>query len=230
VEDDVADRAVNTDLFDELARVGKALGSGKRLELLDLLAQGPRSVADLASAAGLGLTTASAHLQTLRRGGLVTGDRDGTTIRYRLAGTDVAALLLRVRGVAAAHLPDVVAARDRYLGPLTTDNSAHEEVGRDELLRRTRAGEIVVLDVRPATEYRAGHIPGAVSIPVQELADRLDELPAGADVVAYCRGAWCVLAHDAVRLLTARGRRAYRLVDGMLEWRLDGRPVEVDAA
>lgn len=226
----MGDRAVKTDLFDELARVGKALGSGKRLELLDLLAQGPRSVADLAAAAGLGMTTVSAHLQTMRRGGLVTGDRDGTTIRYRLVGADVAGLLLQVRRVAATHLPDVAAARDRYLGPLTADDPAREEIGRDELLRRARAGEVVVLDVRPAAEYRAGHIPGAVSIPVDELADRLDELPTEADVVAYCRGAWCVFAHDAVRLLTARGRRAYRLVDGMLEWRLDDRPVEVGAA
>jgi rhodanese-related sulfurtransferase/DNA-binding transcriptional ArsR family regulator len=229
VEDDVGDRAAKTDLLDELARVGKALGSGARLELLDLLAQGPRSVADLAAAAGLGLTTASAHLQTLRRGGLVTGDRDGTTIRYRLSGPDVATVLAAVRAVATAHLPDVVAARDRYLGPPAADDPAREEIGRDELLRRARAGEVVVLDVRPAAEYRSGHIPGAVSIPVDELADRLDELPGDLDVVAYCRGAWCVFAHDAVRLLTARGRRAYRLVDGMLEWRLDDRPVEVAA-
>ncbi|MDN5932559.1 MAG: metalloregulator ArsR/SmtB family transcription factor [Pseudonocardia sp.] len=226
----MGDRAVKTDLFDELARVGKALGSGTRLELLDRLAQGPRSVADLAAAAGLGMTTASAHLQTLRRGGLVVGDRDGTTIRYRLAGTDVATLFAQLRAVASAHLPDVVAARDRYLGPLSADDPAHDEIGRDELLRRARTGEIVVLDVRPAPEYRAGHIPGAVSIPVDELADRLDELPADAEVVAYCRGAWCVLAHDAVRLLTARGRRACRLVDGMLEWRLDDRPIETEAA
>lgn len=222
----MGDRAAKTDLLDELARVGKALGSGARLELLDLLAQGPRSVADLAATAGLGLTTASAHLQTLRRGGLVTGDRDGTTIRYRLTGPDVVGLLDRLRVVATAHLPDVAAARDRYLGEPT----AGDEVGRDELMRRARAGEVVVLDVRPAPEYRAGHIPGAVSIPVDELAGRLDELPGGVDVVVYCRGAWCVLAHDAVRLLTARGRRAHRLVDGMLEWRLDDRPVEVSAA
>ncbi len=226
----MGDRAVKTDLFDELARVGKALGSGKRLELLDLLAQAPRSVADLAATAGLNLTTASAHLQTLRRAGLITGDRDGTTIRYRLAGDDVVALLVRLRGVAVARLPDVVAARGRYLGPLSADDPAHEEIGRDELLRRARAGEVVVLDVRPTLEYRAGHIPGAVSIPVDELADRIGELPPDAEVVAYCRGAWCVFAHDAVRLLTARGRRAYRLVDGMPEWRLDDRPVEVDAA
>ncbi|MBW0116168.1 ArsR/SmtB family transcription factor [Pseudonocardia abyssalis] len=230
----MGDRSAKTNLLDELARVGKALGSGTRLELLDLLTQGPRSVADLAAAAGLGLTTTSAHLQTLRRGGLVTGDRDGTTIRYRLSGPDVAALLAAVRAVATVHLPDVVAARDRYLGLPTTDDPARddparEEIGRDELLRRARAGEIVVLDVRPRSEYRAGHIPGAVSIPADELADRLDELPDDVDVVAYCRGAWCVLSHDAVRLLTARGHRAYRLVDGMLEWRLDDRPVEVAA-
>lgn len=226
----MADRQRKTELFDALARVGKALGSGTRLELLDLLAQGPRSVADLAGTARLGLTTASAHLQTLKHAGLVVGDRDGTTIRYRLADTDVAALYVQLRTVAATHLPDVAAARDRYLGPPTPDDPAREQVGRDELLRRARAGEIVVLDVRPTAEYRAGHIPGAVCIPVDELADRLDELPADTEVVAYCRGAYCVFAHDAVRLLTARGRRARRLVDGMLEWRLDDRPVKVDAA
>jgi rhodanese-related sulfurtransferase/DNA-binding HxlR family transcriptional regulator len=217
----MGDRVAKSALFDQFARVGKALGSGKRLELLDLLAQGERTVDALARAAELGLTTASAHLQTLKQANLVTTRREGTKVHYRLAGTDVAALYAQVRTVAGAHLPDVEAARSAYLGP---DDA--EQVGRDELLRRARNGEVVVLDVRPREEFQAGHIPGAVSIPVEELADELGDLPADQEVVAYCRGAYCVLAHDAVRLLTAHGRTARRLADGMLEWRLAGLPVE----
>jgi rhodanese-related sulfurtransferase/DNA-binding transcriptional ArsR family regulator len=211
------------ELFEQLARVGKALGNGKRLELLDLLAQGARSVADLADAAALGMTTTSAHLQTLRQAGLVAGSREGTTIRYRLVDGDVAALYAQLRDVATARLPDVAAARARYLG--VQDGEDVEQIGRDELLRRAQAGEIVVLDVRPTAEFAAGHIPGALSIPIDELPDRLSELPADLDVVAYCRGAYCVFAHDAVRLLTTAGRRALRLEAGMLEWRLADQPV-----
>jgi rhodanese-related sulfurtransferase/DNA-binding transcriptional ArsR family regulator len=220
----MGDAVRKSELFEQLARVGKALGSGKRLELLDLLAQGPRSVADLAAACGLGLTTASAHLQVLRRSGLVVTTREGTTIRYRLADPGVAALYAQLREV-AAHLPDVDRARSRYLG--TEDGDTVEQIGRDELLRRAQAGEVVVLDVRPALEFAAGHIPGAVSIPIDELPDRLSELPADVEVVAYCRGAYCVLAHEAVRLLADSGRRAVRLADGMLEWRLADLPVAV---
>ena len=219
----MGDAVRKSELFEQLARVGKALGNGKRLELLDLLAQGPRSVADLATTAGLGLTTASAHLQTLRQAGLVTTSREGTTIRYRLADTDVAALYVQLREVAAAHLPDVDVARARYLG--TGDVDDIEQVGREELLRRAEAGEVVVLDVRPTPEFAAGHIPGAVSIPIDELPARLSELPADVKVVAYCRGTYCVFAHEAVRLLTTHGRRAARLAEGMLEWRLAGQPV-----
>jgi rhodanese-related sulfurtransferase/DNA-binding MarR family transcriptional regulator len=219
----MGDVALKAELFEQLARVGKALGSGKRLELLDLLSQGPRSVADLAATAGLGLTTASMHLKALREAGLVATTREGTTIRYRLAGDDVAALFAQLRRVAAAHLADVGVARDRYLG--TEDGEDTEVVGRDELLHRVESGEVIVLDVRPTPEFAAGHIPGALSIPLDELPDRLAELPADVDVVAYCRGAYCVLAHDAVRLLTAHGRRAVRLAEGMLEWRLDHQPV-----
>jgi rhodanese-related sulfurtransferase/DNA-binding transcriptional ArsR family regulator len=219
----MGDAARKSELFEQLARVGKALGSGKRLELLDLLAQGPRSVADLAAAAGLGLTTASAHLQTLKQAGLVATSREGTTIRYRLADADVAALYAQIRTVAVARLPDVDAARTRYLGIEAGEDT--EQVDRDELLRRALAGEVVVLDVRPAPEFAAGHIPGAVSIPIDELPERLSELPADLEVVAYCRGAYCVFAHEAVRLLTAHGRRAARLAEGMLEWRLADQPV-----
>jgi rhodanese-related sulfurtransferase/DNA-binding transcriptional ArsR family regulator len=219
----MGDAGRKSELFEQLARVGKALGSGKRLELLDLLAQAPRSVADLAATAGLGLTTASAHLQTLKQAGLVATSREGTTIRYRLADADVAALFAQLRDVAAARLPDVEAARVRYLG--IDDGADTDQVDREELLRRAQAGEVVVLDVRPAIEFAAGHIPGAVSIPLDELPRRLSELPADVEVVAYCRGAYCVLAHDAVRILDAEGRRAVRLAEGMLEWRLAELPV-----
>lgn len=228
----MGNRARKAELFDQLARVGKALASGRRLELLELLAQGPRGVADLASVAGLGLTTASAHLQTLKRAGLVATTREGTTIRYRLADTDVAALFVHLREVAAARLPDVDAARTRYLSGAAPGTAVPdiEQVGSDELLRRAKAGEVVVLDVRPALEYAAAHIPGALSIPIDELPTRLAEIPADTEVVAYCRGAYCVFAHDAVRLLTAHGHRASRLADGMVEWRLADYPVATGAA
>ncbi|UJW29954.1 metalloregulator ArsR/SmtB family transcription factor [Saccharothrix sp. AJ9571] len=215
----MGDRGAKTALFDQFARVGKALGSGKRLELLDLLAQGERTVESLARAAELGLTTASAHLQTLKQANLVTTRRDGTKIYYRLAGDDVAALYALVQAVAVEHLADVEAARAAYLGSET------EEVTREELLRRVRSGGATVIDVRPREEYAAGHIPGAVSIPLEDLAERLAELPLDQEIVAYCRGAYCVFAHDAVRLLIAAGRPARRLADGMLEWRLADLPV-----
>jgi rhodanese-related sulfurtransferase/DNA-binding HxlR family transcriptional regulator len=218
LEKAMGDRAAKTALFDQFARVGKVLASGKRLELVDLLAQGERTVDALARAAGLGLTTASAHLQTLKRANLVATRRAGTKIYYRLAGPDVAALFASLRSVANTHLPDVEAARVAYLGKDT------EQVTRDELLRRADSG-VTVLDVRPREEYQAGHVPGAVSVPLGELPERLAELPADQEIVAYCRGAYCVLAHDAVRLLTAAGRRARRLADGMLEWRLADLPV-----
>jgi rhodanese-related sulfurtransferase len=209
-------------LFEGFAQVGKALGSPKRLELLDLLAQGERSVEVLAGRAGLGLTTASNHLQILRQAGLVLTRKDGTKVYYRLTGADVAALWVQVRDVASAHLADVDRARSAYLG-----EDDVEEVTRDELLRRLEAGDVTVIDVRPGEEYAAGHIPGALSFPVDELADRLAEQPAGATIVAYCRGAYCVMAHEAVRALTTEGLRAVRLTDGMLEWRLADLPVAI---
>lgn len=215
------DRTGKAALFDALAASGKALSNGKRLVLLDLLAQGERSVDALAGAAGLGLTTASAHLQTLKQAGLVTTRREGTRVLYRLAGDDVAALYEMLQRVAHAHLAAAGQARAAYLGPEDTG-----QLTREELLERVKEGGVTVIDVRPAEEYATGHIPGAVSIPLDQLEARLAELPAGAEVVAYCRGANCVLAHDAVRLLSARGRTAKRLADGMLEWRVAALPVE----
>jgi rhodanese-related sulfurtransferase len=213
----MADREAKDLLLNEFAAVGKALGNPKRLELLDLLAQAPRSVDDLATTAGLGTSTCSAHLQALKEAGLVSHRRDGKRIVYRLAGDDVAELWDRLRRVAQRHRPRTEEARRGYLG---ADDAA--PVGTEELLRRLRAGEAVVVDVRPATEYAAGHLPGAVHIPLDELADRLAELPEDRELVAYCRGRYCVLAHDAVRLLRARDRRASPAADGAVEWRLAG--------
>jgi len=213
----MGDRDRKDTLFAEFARVGKALGSPKRLELLDLLAQGERSVDALATVAGMSVTLTSAHLQTLRGAGLLAVRRDGTKAYYRLAGRDVAALYAALRDLAAARLPDVAAAAASYLG---ADPDGVDEIDRDSLLELARAGQVTVLDVRPAEEYAAGHIPDAISIPLAQLADRMAELPAGTEVVAYCRGAYCVLARDAVRLLAADGRAARRLAEGMLEWRL----------
>lgn len=223
----MSSRAAKTELFEQYARVGKALAAPTRLELLDLLAQGERTVDSLAKAVGVGVSTASMHLQTLRRSGLVRTRREGTSIHYRLAGDDVAALYLGLRDVAMAHVADADRARADYLGGPDTDDV--EDVPRDELLRRARSGAVVVLDVRPRHEYESGHIPGAISMPVDELELRLEELPADVDVVAYCRGAYCVLAYDAVRLLNDRGRSARRLNEGMLEWRLAGMPVRSEA-
>ena len=213
----MADRAAKTALYREFAAVGKALANPGRLELLDLLAQGPRGVEELAAAADMGLSTCSAHLQSLREAGLVTSVRDGQRVISWLTDEDVAELVIQLRAVASRHRPGTDRARDAYLGPGDT-----EAVSREELLARARAGDVVVVDVRPGSEYAAGHLPGAVNIPVEELADRLDELPPGTEVVAYCRGAYCVMAHDAVRVLTAHGYRARRAEDGALEWRVAG--------
>ena len=207
-------------LFEAIAATGKALSNGKRLELVDLLAQGERSVDSLAEVARLGVSTASAHLQALKRAGLVATRRDGTRVFYRLSGRDVAALYEQLLSVARAHQPAAEQARISYLGPDDTD-----QLSREELLERVRTGTATVIDVRPTEEYEAGHIPRAVSIPLDELEARLSEIPVGAEIVAYCRGANCVLAHDAVRMLTRRGLRAKRLSDGMLEWQLADLPV-----
>lgn len=220
-------REAKTALYEQFARAGKGLSNPKRLELLDLLAQGGYSVESLASAAGLGLSTTSAHLQALKDAGLVRTRREGTFVHYRLAGDDVAAVLALLRTIATTHLADAQRATADYLGAPVTDQA--DAVTRDELLRRTRAGKVVVLDVRPTTEYLAGHIPGAVSVPLDDLEHRLSDLPSDVEIVAYCRGAYCVLAYDAVDRLAAAGRRARRLHEGMLEWRLAGLPVEEGA-
>jgi rhodanese-related sulfurtransferase/DNA-binding transcriptional ArsR family regulator len=225
----VGDRVAKEALFVQFARVGKALGNPTRLELVDLLAQGERTVEGLAAVTRLAVSTTSAHLQTLKRAHLVTTRREGTRIYYSLAGDDVAGLYVGLRAVAQTYLPDTEAARRAYLG-LTGSTEDVDEVDRDELLQRVRDGQAVVLDVRPTQEYAYGHIPGAISIPVDELSHRLAELPAGRTIVAYCRGGYCVFAYDAVRQLRASGYPAARLAEGMLEWRLAGLPVITTAA
>ena len=224
----MGDRGTKSELFEQFARVGKALATPKRLELLDLLAQGERSVDALAQTAGMGLSTVSMHLQVLRQAGLVRTRREGTTVHYSLAGDDVAGLYAAVRDVAVAHLADADRACAAYLGGDAT--AEVEDVSREELLRRARSGEVVILDVRPRHEYAAGHIPGAVSVPLEDVEQGLGELPDDVEVVAYCRGAYCVLAYEAVRMLTRHGRPARRLREGMLEWRLSGQPVATGVA
>ncbi|GAA4410338.1 metalloregulator ArsR/SmtB family transcription factor [Fodinibacter luteus] len=221
-------RDAKTALYEQFARAGKGLANPRRLELLDLLAQGEYTVEALATTAGLGLSTASMHLRALKDAGLVRARRQGTFVHYRLAGDDVAALLALLRTVATTHLADADRAAEGYLRASATERS--DAVARDELIRRVRAGDVLVLDVRPTTEYAAGHIPGAVSVPLEELEHRLGDLPPHVEIVAYCRGAYCVLAHDAVDQLTSTGRTARRLHEGMLEWRLAGLPVDAGVA
>lgn len=217
-----------SELFDRLAVVGKAFASPNRLKIIDLLGQGERSVESLAHELGLGVSTASAHLQILKLANVVSTRSEGTRVFYRLAGDDVATLYASLGAVARAHSADVERALASYFGTGSLDDV--EQIGRKELRRRMKEGDVVLIDVRPAEEFQAGHIRGARSVPFGELVHRLDELESGSEVVAYCRGAHCVLAHDAVRLLAAEGRRAVRLEDGMLEWRAAGLPVAVGAS
>ncbi|MFC4335985.1 ArsR/SmtB family transcription factor [Salininema proteolyticum] len=216
----MADGTGKAALFDQMARLGKALGNGKRLELVDLLSQADHSVEELVRITGMGVTTVSAHLQTLKAAGVAVARRRGQMMIYSLAGDDVAGLYRSVRDVAFERIAEVERAARAYLG------DEPETISRDALVAAVEKGDVVVLDVRPGDEYEAGHIPGAVSIPLEQLGERLGELPEGARVAAYCRGAFCVLAHDAVRLLEGAGRKAVKLQDGILEWRLEDLPVE----
>jgi rhodanese-related sulfurtransferase len=214
-----SDRAAKDELHEQFARIGRALANPHRVEMLDLLAQGERSVEVLAERAAISVGLASAHLQDLRRAGLVTSRRDATRILYRLAGDDVYELLAAVRTVATGRLADAERAARAYMGEPV------EAVTRTELLDRVRSGEAVVIDVRPTEEYEAGHIAGAISTPLADLEAHLAELPPGVEVVAYCRGPYCALAPQGVAFLQKSGRRARRLEDGFPEWRLAGLPV-----
>jgi rhodanese-related sulfurtransferase len=213
-------------LYEQFARVGKALANPARLELLDLLAQGERSVENLAAAARMKVSNTSAQLRMLAGAGLVASRRDGVKVYYRLANPGVSALTGQVQDFAAARLAEAEQAARGYLG----DVAALEPVAQDELARRLRDGQVLVLDVRPEAEYAAGHIPGALNVPHDQLAARLAEIPAGTDIVAYCRGRFCVFAPDAVRLLRARGFPARPLDGGLPGWRLAGLPVTVPAS
>jgi rhodanese-related sulfurtransferase/DNA-binding HxlR family transcriptional regulator len=206
-------------LFEAIALMGKAFASPRRLELIDLLAQGSRSVEELANASGQSSANTSQHLQALHAAGLVTRRRDGVRVRYALAGDDVLALWLSLREASATRLAEVQRAARAYLGDEV------EAIGRDELVARLARGDVVLVDVRPTEEFEAGHIDGARSIPIEELKRRLDEIPGGREVVAYCRGPFCAYAHEAVRTLRAEGRPARRLEEGWPEWRLSNEEV-----
>jgi len=214
----MSSRAEKTALFQAIAVMGKAFASATRLELLDLLSQAPRTVDELARASEQSTANTSQHLQALHAAGLVTRAREGTSMRYSLAGDEVLELWLALRATSASRLAEVGRAAADYLGEDV------EAIGRDELRKRMRRGEIVLIDVRPGEEYDAGHIDGARSIPFDELDQRLAELPADREVVAYCRGPFCAYAHEAVRRLRDSGREARRLEDGWPEWRLAGGP------
>ena len=212
-------------LYEELGRVARAIDSPRRLELIDLLAQGERSVEDLAAEAMLSMANTSQHLQVLRGARLVEARKEGLRVYYRLAQAEVHGVARAVRGLAQARLAEV----DHLVQTHLESRDELEPLPREELLRRIRGGRAVVIDVRPREEYRAGHIPGALSIPLGELDKRLSELPARKEIVAYCRGPYCVMAYEAVARLRARGRRARRLTDGFPEWRASGLPVLTSA-
>jgi rhodanese-related sulfurtransferase len=215
----MGDRAAKTALFDEFARAAKALASGRRIELVDVLANGERTVEALAGEVGLSVANTSQHLQILRQAGLVSSRREGTSIHYQLATPEVFELWRTLRTLAASRLAEVERLAAAYLG----SRDELQPVTREELTRRLQDGDnLVVLDVRPAAEYAAGHLPGAVSIPVAELRRRLAELPADREVVAYCRGPYCAFAHEAVAKLREAGVSARRLEDGLPEWQAAG--------
>jgi rhodanese-related sulfurtransferase/DNA-binding transcriptional ArsR family regulator len=203
--------------------VAKALGNGRRAELIDVLVQGERHVDELAAEIGQSVANTSFHLRALATAGLVTTRRDGTRIYYRISSSRVGELWSALRDVAAAHHEQLDALAAAYLG----DRSRLEQINRRELARRLQAGDVVVIDVRPAAEYAAGHIATARSIPIDQLAASISQLPDEVEVVAYCRGPYCVFADDAVRLLRRRGRRARRLEDGFPEWHRAALPIEV---
>jgi rhodanese-related sulfurtransferase len=217
----MGDRKAKDALFDGFALVGKAVASGRRAEIIDVLAQGERSVEDIATEISQTVANTSQHLRQLLRAGLVVTRRDGNRVFYALSSRRVGDLWAAVRDVAASHVAEVGQLAEAYLG----DRSQLESLSKKELAQRLRSGEVVVLDVRPSSEFAAGHIRGAVSIPVSELSRRLKELPKDKQVVAYCRGQYCVYADDAVRVLQKKGYDAARLEDGYPEWERAGLPI-----
>ncbi|HZT64201.1 MAG TPA: metalloregulator ArsR/SmtB family transcription factor [Acidimicrobiales bacterium] len=210
-------------LYEQFARAAKAVASPKRIELLEVLAQGEHTVEALAQYAAMGVTNTSAHLQVLRRARLVETRKEGTKVFYRLAGDEVATFLVALRDLARGRLAEV----DRIVSDYFVARDSLEPVSRAELIERAGRGDVVILDVRPAEEFAAGHIPGALSVPLDRLDAALARLPRRAQIVAYCRGPYCVMAPQAVERLRARGYKARRLAEGMPEWRLAGLPVAV---
>jgi len=219
----VASGTAKAALFDALASVAQALGSGRRAEIVDLLAQGERSVEEIAGEISQSVANTSQHLQVLARAGLVRSRREGTRVFYRLASERVGDLWAAVRGVAVRHVAEVSVLADEYLG----ERGGVEQLSASELEERLARGDVIVLDVRPETEYRAGHIAGSRSAPLPVLAELADKLPRRREIVAYCRGPYCVYADDAVRLLRERGLNARRLDVGFPEWQRAGLPIEV---
>jgi rhodanese-related sulfurtransferase len=219
----VAEKAAKSALFDALASVAQGLGNGRRAEIVDVLAQGERSVDELAGEISQSVANTSQHLQVLARAGLVRSRREGTRVFYRLASDRVGELWAAVRDVAVRHVPEVPVLADEYLG----DRDEVEHLTAEELALRLERGDVVLLDVRPEPEFRAGHIAGARSAPLVSLAELAKTLPKRREIIAYCRGPYCVYAHDAVRLLRRRGLKARRLDIGYPEWRSAGLPVEI---
>lgn len=215
-------RAFKNQLYEQFARIGKALASPHRLELLDVLAQGERSVEELAQETGMSVANASQHLQVLRAAQLVEVRREGIYIYYRLADERVFGVWQAIRNLGEARIAEI----ERVVRTFLQDRALLQPVDAVELLRRLVEGDVVIVDVRPVEEYRAGHIPGARSFPVAELEARANELPRDKEIVAYCRGPYCVFADEAVAVLRARGYKARRLAQGLPDWRALGLPVE----
>ena len=214
---------VKSDLFEQFARIGKALSRGKRLQMLEYLAQRERSVDALARMTGLSVANTSQHLQQLRQARLVSASKEGLYVFYRLAGDSIVRLLAALHAVGQEHLAEV----DKLVRLYYNSKDGLEPVPAKELMQRVKKGVATVLDVRPAEEYAAGHIPGAVNMPVSEIRKRLHEIPKEQEIVAYCRGPYCLMAFEAVAELRKKGRSARRLEDGFPEWRSAGLPVEI---
>ncbi len=210
------------DVHAQLARVGKAMSNGNRLELLEFVAQGPRSVDELATMTRLSVANASKHLQELRRAGLVRARKEGLRVFYELAGPDVVGLIAALGHVAETRLAEM----EQLVRTYITARDDLEPVPAAELFKRAKLGLVTVLDVRPAKEFAAGHLPGAINVPVVDLGKSLKKLPRGREVIAYCRGPYCLLAVDAVALLRTKGFKARRMEDGFPEWKASGLPVE----
>ncbi len=210
-------------IYEQIARIGKATSAPKRLELLDLLCQGPRTVEALAKESALSVANASQHLQVLRAARLVEAEKQGLYVEYRLADDQVGRFFVALRGLAHARLTEIESVQRAFLAK----RESMEPVQADELLRRVRAGEVTLIDVRPALEYRAAHIPGALSVPLSKLKARLEGLPRNREVVAYCRGPYCVMAVEAAEILRKQGFRAERMELGVADWRARGWRVEI---